>query len=71
MSCDPWQFVERLSVRKLGSQGFICEARFHGFFEHGEICDDPTDAMRSAARALDATVRPKMNRPSAMFSDLL
>lgn len=71
MNNDPWQFVERCIVRKVG-QGFICEARGGaGFFEHSEICDDPVSAMNGAARALDATLRPKMNRPSAMFSDLL
>ena len=73
MNNDPWQFVERCIVRKVG-QAFICEARGGaGFFEHGDMCADPVAAMDSAARALDAEIRPKMERqaPRRLFGDLL
>lgn len=68
MTTAPWQFVERVSVRKIG-QGFVAEARWHGHFEMGEIASCPVDAMDSAIRALDAVLRPMMT--PALFGDLL
>lgn len=74
MSPDPWQFVERVAVRKIG-RGFLGEARFHAFFETGELSDDPHVAMLSAVKALDAAIRLRFTRtqPASAepFGDLL
>ena len=68
---DPWLFVERVTVRKVG-RGFIGEARFHAMFECGDLCDNPSDALMSAAQALDAVKRPMMRRAAPEpFGDLL
>jgi len=56
-----WQFVERVLVRKVGN-AFIGEARLHANFAVGEILADPVAAMESAARAMDAIMRPKWER---------
>lgn len=48
---DPWRFVERVTVRNLHT-GFIGEARTHANWAVGEIKDNPTEALESAAEAL-------------------
>lgn len=79
---DPWRFVDRVTVRRLGT-AWIGEARTHGEFAVGDILASPDAAAESAARALDAQLRPVWGSRqtnatkdsgipvSSMFEDLL
>jgi len=76
---EHWRFVERVIVRRVG-QSWIGEARTHANFAVGEILPTPAEAQESAARAMDAQLRPIWEARQAekakgalttMFEDLL
>ena len=77
---EHWRFVERVIVRRVG-QSWIGEAR-NGAANPavGEILPTPAEAQESAARAMDAQLRPIWEArqaekakaaPTTMFEDLL
>lgn len=63
-----WDFVERVTVRKLGN-GFLGEARTHCHFTTGEISASPIEAMNSAAAAMDAKLRQIWEKRQAALED--
>lgn len=81
---DHWRFVERVAVRRAGN-AWVGEARTHANFAVGEILPTPAEALESAARAMDAQLRPIYEArqaekasaekakaaPATMFEDLL
>ena len=70
---DPWRYVQRASVRPIGSS-FIAEARNGPHFAVGEPSSTPTDALESAVVALNKLLAPfiKAQPPSSNdWEDLL
>ena len=73
---DPFQFVERITVRRVGTS-WLGEARTHAHFAVGEVLSSPAAALESAAKAMDAEMRPKWEAWQARhaatddFEDLL
>ena len=61
---DHWRYVERVTVRHVGDS-FIGEARTHADFAVGEILDTPAAALESAAKAMAALYKPKVDAQRA------